>query len=573
MSQALRIYDNWEDVWKFCLPYRDPSKLYGQWRNSFNSSHKPFSVADQEKDKTELGNSVMIEPKVGQESIMHRKGGNDSLLEVTNNGNQNDSCENINQHKLFLSNWKPNSTRSLLSSRSPVLSDCHAHLHHVFPVFRRPKRIVDAALSTTFVCLENPYEVPTSTLCRSTSQTVQLAPSLPSIKLPLSGHVSGSLDAGNHINPKFSKALPWSLQPCKSGSRIKAPISLTSNASAPKPEATTLPALEKWNATENPLNSQNVPSCGDKPPGQQGTRSSSSESQHVIGHLSHCNLNPTGLVIDVEAANENLPSKKARYRHVPAILQERSSTSQIVEMPKPARTQKSSKVSWPTTPDMAITTGEAVHHTSLQASDEVVELSHERFRVRLDEIARRKMPCTALKQAHKKQASRKTEPLKHCRKKGAPNLVMENIAHKSSKKQHVQRSQRLWPVTTLTHLPAPCDSSYYMGSDVSGKTSRTRRLRGAGFRTATQICKKRKEVRKEQERTSDSARDEPHIEAHMIVIEHEDVSSSEHNFTNENSKSTSSLKVYQIHPPNCDKSVVGFGSLFALDPFHCSLPL
>jgi hypothetical protein len=95
----------------------------------------------------------------------------------------------------------------------------------------------------------------------------------------------------------------------------------------------------------------------------------------------------------------------------------------------------------------------------------------------------------------------------------------------------------------------------------------------AGFRTATQICKKRKEVRKEQERTSDSVRDEPHIEAHMIVIEHEDVSSPEHNFTNENSKSTSSLKVYQIHPPNCDKSVVGFGSLFALDPFHCSLPL
>jgi hypothetical protein len=188
-------------------------------------------------------------------------------------------------------------------------------------------------------------------------------------------------------------------------------------------------------------------------------------------------LNPGGLVIEVEAVNENLPSKKARYRHVPTILQEHSSTSQIVEMPKQARTQK---VSWPMTPDMAITTGEAVHHTSLQASDEVVELSHERFRVRLDEIARRKMPCTALKQAHKKQALRKTEPIKHCRKKGAPNLVMESITHKSSKKQHVQRSQRLWPVATLTHLPAPCDSSYYMGSEVSGKPSRTRRLRGAG---------------------------------------------------------------------------------------------
>ncbi|CAM6007586.1 unnamed protein product [Sphagnum balticum] len=58
-------------------------------------------------------------------------------------------------------------------------------------------------MSTTFVCLENPYEVPTSTLCWSTSQIVELAPNLPSIKLPLSGHVSGSHDAGNHINPKL----------------------------------------------------------------------------------------------------------------------------------------------------------------------------------------------------------------------------------------------------------------------------------------------------------------------------------------------------------------------------------
>ncbi|KAH8969912.1 hypothetical protein BDL97_02G058800 [Sphagnum fallax] len=58
-------------------------------------------------------------------------------------------------------------------------------------------------MSTTFVCLENPYEVPTSTLCWSTSQIVELAPNWPSIKLPLSGHVSGSLNAGNHINPKL----------------------------------------------------------------------------------------------------------------------------------------------------------------------------------------------------------------------------------------------------------------------------------------------------------------------------------------------------------------------------------
>jgi hypothetical protein len=38
------------------------------------------------------------------------------------------------------------------------------------------------------------------------------------------------------------------------GQALKAPISLTSNASALNPDATTLPALEKWNATE-PLNS------------------------------------------------------------------------------------------------------------------------------------------------------------------------------------------------------------------------------------------------------------------------------------------------------------------------------
>ncbi len=108
---------------------------------------------------------------------------------------------------MFLSNWKPNSTYNLLSSQSPMLSDCHAHLHHVFPVFRKPKRTIDATMSTTFVCLENPYEVPIFTLCWSTFQIVELAPSLPSIKLPFNGHVLGSLDVDNHINPKFNKTL------------------------------------------------------------------------------------------------------------------------------------------------------------------------------------------------------------------------------------------------------------------------------------------------------------------------------------------------------------------------------
>jgi hypothetical protein len=87
----------------------------------------------------------------------------------------------------------------------------------------------------------------------------------------------------------------------------------------------------------------------------------------VIEHLFHCNLKPTSLVIEVEVANENLPSKKTRYEHVFAILQEQSHISQIVELPKPIRTHKSSKmnllsqISWPMTPTMAITTREAMH--------------------------------------------------------------------------------------------------------------------------------------------------------------------------------------------------------------------
>jgi len=46
----------------------------------------------------------------------------------------------------------------------------------------------------------------------------------------------------------------------------------------------------------------------------------------IVGeHLFHCNLKPMGLVTKVEATNENLPSKKARYKHVLAILQEQAS--------------------------------------------------------------------------------------------------------------------------------------------------------------------------------------------------------------------------------------------------------
>jgi hypothetical protein len=55
-------------------------------------------------------------------------------------------------------------------------------------------------------------------------------------------------------------------------------------------------------------------------------------------------LKPIGLVTEVEAANENLPSKKSQCKHVLAKLQEHASISQIVEMPKPTRTQKPFKV-------------------------------------------------------------------------------------------------------------------------------------------------------------------------------------------------------------------------------------
>jgi len=95
----------------------------------------------------------------------------------------------------------------------------------------------------------------------------------------------------------------------------------------------------------------------------------------IVVHLFHCNLKPIGLVTKVEAANENLPSKKSQYKHVLAKLQKHASISQIVEIPKPTRTHKSSKMNllshvlWPMTPAMAITTREAMHHTSLQVSN------------------------------------------------------------------------------------------------------------------------------------------------------------------------------------------------------------
>jgi len=54
-------------------------------------------------------------------------------------------------------------------------------------------------MPTTFVCLENPYEVCIFTLCWSTFQIVELASSLWSIKLPLSDHLLRSLGAAKFI--------------------------------------------------------------------------------------------------------------------------------------------------------------------------------------------------------------------------------------------------------------------------------------------------------------------------------------------------------------------------------------
>jgi len=100
----------------------------------------------------------------------------------------------------------------------------------------------------------------------------------------------------------------------------------------------------------------------------------------MIEHSFHCKLKPIGLVIKIEVANENLPSKNAQYRHVLTILQKQSSISQIVEMPKLTRIQKSSKVnllshvSWPMALVIRITIEEIVHHRSLQVFDEKMEL-------------------------------------------------------------------------------------------------------------------------------------------------------------------------------------------------------
>jgi len=40
---------------------------------SLSTIVKSFNHVDQEKNKTKLGNSIMIEPQVKQENIMHRK--------------------------------------------------------------------------------------------------------------------------------------------------------------------------------------------------------------------------------------------------------------------------------------------------------------------------------------------------------------------------------------------------------------------------------------------------------------------------------------------------------------------
>jgi hypothetical protein len=56
------------------------------------------------------------------------------------------------------------------------------------------------------------------------------------------------------------------------------------------------PHCQHWKSgmlQQNPMSSQNIPSCGDKAFGQQGTRSWSSYSQSIIKHLFHCNLKPT----------------------------------------------------------------------------------------------------------------------------------------------------------------------------------------------------------------------------------------------------------------------------------------
>ncbi|GMH05306.1 hypothetical protein Nepgr_007146 [Nepenthes gracilis] len=122
ISEGLRVFKlDWMSIWKFIVPYRDPSLLQRQWRIA-HGTQKSYRMDSAKREKRRLYELRRRQRKTAAIRSPHTS---DNEIENAGrpNGSGEDCMDNDNEayvHEAFLADWQPPSTSTISSEISPL---------------------------------------------------------------------------------------------------------------------------------------------------------------------------------------------------------------------------------------------------------------------------------------------------------------------------------------------------------------------------------------------------------------------------------------------------------------------
>ncbi|CAM8967734.1 unnamed protein product [Rhodiola kirilowii] len=216
IREGLRIYKlDWFSIWKFIVPYRDPSLLARQWRIALGTQ-KSYKTDAINRERRRLYEANRRRSKAKSQALSEKR---------DNNNSADDSIENEDEafvHEAFLEDWRPRASSTMLSQpryfnlegknvsvrsqaqayhlnqpSTPLRVNCHGNIENGPDAQRVGYQFTPDAMK-----LKYPISGATSNSAKSTfcsrpyrarrsrkTQMVKLAPDLPALNLPPSVRV------------------------------------------------------------------------------------------------------------------------------------------------------------------------------------------------------------------------------------------------------------------------------------------------------------------------------------------------------------------------------------------------
>ncbi|KAG8378617.1 hypothetical protein BUALT_Bualt07G0004100 [Buddleja alternifolia] len=217
---------DWISIWRFFVPYRDPSLLPRQWRiaSGTQKSYKSDANKKAKRRLYELGRkNSKPSPSTLLSSSEKEGDSTDNAIEETNSGdNRVDKEDQVYVHEAFLADWRPDNNVSLnCPTRLPSQEGFQARqqIDNSGPTDIQPQmcsKSPAAVRSSTSQVVLRPYRARKT----NSARLVKLAPNLPPVNLPPSVRVM-SQSAFKNISGNASKNTQNTVINARSSNSVK----------------------------------------------------------------------------------------------------------------------------------------------------------------------------------------------------------------------------------------------------------------------------------------------------------------------------------------------------------------